>query len=344
MGLIMKIRIKLTAVFLLFLLFTACDNGEKKVSLFLYNEEDLFVREFSRQIISLAGELVDLKSFDALNSQILQNETIENQINEGCDLALINPVDRLGAYSIIKRLKNEDIPVIFFNREPLLKDLLLWDKTWYVGARAEQSGQMQADLVMELFGNDPENLNEYDRNRDGRIQTIILKGEQGHQDAEIRTSEVVLSFRLKGFDLDILATEVANWDRDESYEKMGDLIKTFESQIELVLSNNDAMALGAINRMRQSGLFVDSNENGRVDRYDEGWIPVLGIDGIDQAVEQIQEGYLYGTVLNDSATMARAMMELGDAILFEKSLNELSFTIEEGKYIWIDYQVFTLEN
>lgn len=340
----MKRKNNVAVLLLLFLLFTACDNGEKKVSLFLYNEEDLFVREFSRQIISMAGEYVDLKSFDALNSQILQNETIENQIHEGCDLALINPVDRLGAYSIIKRMKNENIPVIFFNREPLLKDLLLWDKTWYVGARAEQSGQMQADLVMELFGNDPKNLNEYDRNRDGRIQTIILKGEQGHQDAEIRTSEVVLSFRLKGFDLDILATEVANWDRDESYEKMGDIIKTFDSRIELVLSNNDAMALGAINRMRQNGMFTDSNGNGRVDRYDEGWIPVLGIDGIDQAVEQIKEGYLYGTVLNDSATMARAMMELGDAILFDKSLNDLSFPIEEGKYIWIDYQVFTLEN
>lgn len=344
MGLIMKIRNKIGAVLFLIMVFTSCDGGEKEVSLFLYNEEDLFVRKFSRQIISMAGDSFKLQSFDAQNSQILQNETIENQINEGCDLMLINPVDRLGSYSIIKRLRSEDIPVILFNREPLLKDLLLWDKTWYVGARAEQSGQMQADLVMELFGDDPENLNEYDRNRDGRIQTIILKGEQGHQDAEIRTSEVVRSFRLKGFDLDILATEVANWDRDEAYEKMGDLIKTFDGGIELVLSNNDAMALGAINRMRQSGMFADSNGNGRVDRHDEDWIPVLGIDGIDQAVEQIQEGFLYGTVLNDSATMARAIIELAEAVLSEKSLGELSFSIEEGKYIWIDYQVFTLEN
>lgn len=340
----MKIKKMAGFFFLLILVLASCESDIKKVSLFLYNEEDLFVRKFSRQIISMAGDRVDLKSHDAQNSQILQNETIENQVNEGCDLMLINPVDRLGAYSIIKRLKKENIPVIFFNREPLLKDLLLWENTWYVGARAEQSGQMQADLVMDLFGNDPRNLNEYDRNSDGRIQTIILKGEQGHQDAEIRTSEVVRSFRLKGFDLDILALEVANWDRDEAYEKMADLIKTFDGQIELVLSNNDAMALGAINRMRQSGMFNDSNGNGRIDRYDEEWIPVLGIDGIDQAVDQIQQGYLYGTVLNDSASMAKAMMELSNVVLLGKSLDNLSFDIEDGKYIWIDYQVFTLEN
>jgi methyl-galactoside transport system substrate-binding protein len=327
---------------LIFML-SSCHAPDKQVGLFLYNHEDLFVSKFSQQINSMGEKFARFQTFDARNSQILQNETIENQIRSGCDLMLINPVDRLGAYSVIKKLRAEGIPVIFFNREPLLKDLQLWDQTWYVGAKAEQSGQIQAQLVMELFGSNPNQLNRFDRNGDGRIQTIILKGEQGHQDAEARTSEVVRTFRLKGFDLDLLVTEVANWDRDEAYEKMGDLIVNYGDKFELILSNNDAMALGAINRMRQMGYFKDSNENGRVDREDEGWIPVLGIDGIDQAVELISEGYLYGTVLNDSASMAQAITELADAILNNKSFNDLSFPVEDGKYIWIDYRVFTLE-
>ena len=328
---------------LLFLI-CSCSDSRKKVSLLLYNGEDLFVQKFAAQIIDMGEPYADVMTFDAKNSQILQNETLEIQIKEGCDLMMINPVDRLGAYSIIKKLRNEEIPVIFFNREPLLKDLVLWDKTWYVGARAAQSGQMQAELAMELFGNDPENLNRYDRNGDGQIQTIIFKGEQGHQDAEIRSSEVVRTFRVNGFVLDILVTEVANWDRDESYDKTGTLIAHYGEELELVLSNNDAMALGAISRMRQMGFFKDNNENGRMDKDDESWIPVLGIDGLDQAVEQIREGYLYGTVINDSESMARAMAALADAVLNAKDLGALPFPLEDGRYIWIDYKPLTIED
>jgi len=326
------------------LLFFSCQAPTKQISLFLYNREDLFMNKFSSQILSKGQEYGDFKVFDAKNSQILQNETIENQIRSGCDLMLINPVDRLGAFSVIKKLKGEGIPVIFFNREPLLRDLNLWDKTWYVGARAEQSGQMQAELVMELFGGDPGKLNRFDRNSDGRIQTIILKGEQGHQDAETRTSEVVRTFRLSGFDLDILVTEVANWDRSEAYEKTGDLMTLYGDRVELILSNNDAMALGAISRMRQMDFFKDTNGNGRADKQDDNWIPVLGIDGLDQAVEMIKEGYLYGTVINDSASQADAIIELSDIILSGRDLSSLSFPLQDEKYIWIDYKVFILEN
>ena len=216
----------------LFLLFS-CSDSKKRVSLLLYNGEDLFVQKFAAQILDMGESYGDMESFDARNSQILQNETLEMEIKKGSDLMLINPVDRLGAYSIIKKLRNEDIPVIFFNREPLLKDLVLWDKSWYVGARAAQSGQMQAELAMELFGGNPQQLNHYDRNGDGQIQTIILKGEQGHQDAEIRTSEVVRAFRLHGFVLDILITEVANWDRDEAYDKTGTLMTHHGDDVEL---------------------------------------------------------------------------------------------------------------
>lgn len=337
-------RIRLLLPLTALLLLLSCSDSKKRVSLLLYNEEDLFVRIFAAQIVEMSETYGELESFDARNSQVLQNETLEMQIKKGCDLMLINPVDRLGAYSIIKKLRNEDIPVIFFNREPLLKDLAIWDKSWYVGARAAQSGQMQAELAMELFGSDPDNLNRYDRNGDGRIQTIILKGEQGHQDAEIRSSEVVRTFRNNGFVLDILITEVANWDRDEAYDKTGTLITHHGDAVELILSNNDAMALGAISRMRQMGFFKDSNENGRIDREDESWIPVLGIDGLEQAVQHIREGYLYGTVVNDSESMARAITALADAILHNRDLSDLPFSLENGRYIWIDYKPLTLND
>lgn len=321
----------------------SCGSSEKEVGLASYNLNDPYINTFARQIQEFSRGRFALSSYNAQNSQMLQNEQIEEMIGKRFDLLIINPVDRLGTYPIIRNLKKIDTPVIFFNREPLLEDLSLWEKTYYVGAQAEQSGQLQAQLVMNLFGNDPARLNRYDRNGDNRIQAVILKGEQGHQDAEIRTAEVVKTFRDRGFELDILITQVANWNEDQAFETMEHIIKTFGSRIEAVLSNNDAMAIGAINRMRTDGWFNDTNGNDRIDPEDENWIPVVGIDGLEKAVENIQKGYLYGTVLNDSREQAQAIVELAQVLLGERDPASLHYPIVDGKYIWIDYQVFLLD-
>jgi methyl-galactoside transport system substrate-binding protein len=328
----------------LILLLVACSPGLPKLGLFLYNESDPYILEFGRQIVDESSSSMAVSKWDAGNSQLIQNEQIGTLLDDKPALMMINPVDRLGAYAIIRRLQAENVPVIFFNREPLVNDLAIWDKTYYVGARAEQSGQLQARLVMDLFGGDPATLNRYDRNGDGIIQTIILKGEQGHQDAEIRTREVLRSFESLGLPLEILALEVANWNRDEAYEKMGRILRSFQDQIELVVSNNDAMALGAISRMRQAGMFKDTNGNGRIDRDDEGWVPVVGIDGLREAEEAIREGYLYGTVKNDSLSMAKAMAELAEALIQGSDLSTLSFPLVTGKYVWIDYKPFVSQD
>ena len=116
------------------------------------------------------------------------------------------------------------------------------------------------------------------------------------------------SFREKGSELDVLVTEVANWDRNESYEKMSHIHDDLDTPLELVLSNNDAMAIGAISIMRQREYFKDDNANGMVDKYDSSWVPVLGIDGVPDAVSQIEDGYLYGPVLNDYNAIPEAIV------------------------------------
>jgi len=317
----------------------SCGPSRKEGSLFLYNRDDPYVEVFGNQILDESSERLAIRTYDAQNSQIIQNETIESEIGQ-TGVMIINPVDRLGAYSIIRRLKAEDIPVIFFNREPLPEDLELWDRAFYVGAKAEQSGKIQAEIVMELFGGDPRSLNRHDLNGNNAIETVILKGEQGHQDAEIRTSEVVRAFSEMGFSLKILLTEVANWKRQEAYEKMKSILEHYGNSVELVISNNDAMALGAISIMRQSGFFRDDNGDGTIDENDQTWRPVVGIDGLEEAQRMIEEGYMYGTVLNDSLSQARAIVELAEAALGIREFGDMQFSMEEGKYIWIDYQVF----
>lgn len=320
-----------------------CADTPPHAALFYYKGEDPFINTFVDQIEEHAAGRLRITSYDARNSQTLQNEQIDEVLKEEPDVLIVNPVDRLGAYTIVQRAQEEGVPVVFFNREPLYEDLVRWEQTYYVGAKAEQSARLQAKLVIDLFGGDPRNLNEYDTNHDGAIQTVILKGEQGHQDAEIRTREVLHAFEEALFEIDLLLTEVCNWERTTAYNRMEEILELYGDTIELIISNNDAMALGAISRMRQEGYFTDTNENDLVDSDDEGWIPVVGIDGLDEAVEQIHRGYLYGTVKNDSETMAIAIVDLSVALVTGAPLEPLDYPPEDDVYIWIDYRPFTLE-
>ena len=79
--------------------------------------------------------------------------------------------------------RNEDIPVIFFNREPVREDLMQWEKLYYVGCDAEQSVIMQGEIAAEYINSH----SEVDKNKDGKIQYVLLEGEAGHQDAISRT-------------------------------------------------------------------------------------------------------------------------------------------------------------
>jgi methyl-galactoside transport system substrate-binding protein len=321
---------------------SACEDSYDKIPLILYNEIDPYILEFKGHILNEAEGKLEIESYDSQNSQLLQNEIIENVLEKNPRILIINPVDRLGAYSIIDKVKQQDIPIIFINREPLEADMDSWNKLYYIGAPAENSAAIQSEMIIDLFG-DPEDLSDLDINGDGIIQLVIFKGEQGHQDAEIRTEVVIKELEDYGYRLEILAIEVCDWQRIIAYNKMNQLLTSLESEIELVISNNDAMAIGAIDAMIENDLFIDINEDGVITPGTDTWIPVVGIDGIEDAFEYIENGYLYGTVINDSKTMSEVLIELAEALINGTNLDDLSFEIIDGKYIWIDYQKYEKE-
>lgn len=324
----------------LFFIFTSCSQKLPTISVFLYNESDPFIKEFSEFISREAKGKFNPIFYDASNSQTIQNEQINKALSSKNLAMVINPVDRLSSYAIINKLKSENIPAIFFNREPLKHDLDLWDQVWYVGAKPEESGQLQVQVIANLFGGDPHNLNFLDKNQDGIIQTIILKGEQGHQDAEIRTNEVLRRFEQLHWKIQVLKIESANWSHDESYSKIESLLKIYGDSVELIISNNDDMALGAITRMRQLGYFKDTNNDGKIDMFDPSWIPVVGIDGLKEAKDSIEAGYLYGTVRNDSEEMSKTIIDLCQAIYKTIPFDQIATPITNEKYLWVTYKPF----
>lgn len=324
------------------LLLTSCSEEITQVPLVIYDYEDLYMDEFEELIYkNHTSSSFSFDSYDSLNSQIIQNDVVNELLEDSPKVIVVNPVDRLGVYPMIEKANLTDTSIIFINREPLKEDLERYDKMYYIGAKPEQSAIIQAEIVSEVFGDDPENLNYLDKNDDNIIQLVILKGEPGHQDAEIRTEVVIEELERLGFELEILSIEEAYFSQEIASQKITEIVENGDYVFELLIANNDAMAIGALNVLKDSDYFVDFNDDGNIDHNTEIWTPVVGIDGLPVAIDLIESGYLYGTVLNDSESMAKALNELTEIILNDKDINTLSYDIVDNIYIWIDYQKIT---
>ncbi len=327
-------------IFFLILILSGCTTENTNVPLLIYDQKDDYMEDFTEKILLSADGVVTIDTYDSQNSQIIQNELIEKLIDDS-PLLIINPVDRLSAYNIIKKANQTNTPLIFINREPLNSDLLTGENLYYIGADPIGSAELQAEIVIDLFGGDALDLNERDLNGDNIIQAIILKGQIGHQDAELRTEHVVRYIEEHGFIIEVLEIRVANFDMVTAENEMKLLIEEFGDSMEVVISNNDAMAIGAINTLIEEGYFADLNNNQIIERDSETWFPVIGIDGLDMSIESIDNGYLYGTVINDSESMAKAIVELTYAILNNEDFSTLNSGIIDNIYIWIEYQKYT---
>ena len=247
-------------------------------------------------------------------------------LDAGCEILAVDLVDRTEPSNIIKMAKKENIPVIFFNREPVREDLMQWDKLYYVGGDARQSGMMQGEIAADMIRDN----DAVDRNQDGKIQYVLLEGETGHQDAIIRTDSVVKTIKEQGIILERLSLQFANWNRGQAENKMTQLINQYGDEIELVLSNNDEMALGAV-------AAYDALD------YDKDRRPMIfGIDGLEGALDAVQKGTIQGTVYNDRHGQAEQISRL--AMTLFQGQTPPKEDLENERYIFLPYQKVTAEN
>ena len=294
-----------------------------------YDQSDTFInalidclKEESREYEDKGCE-VAMQFRGAGGSQRTQNDQVKELIDAGCNVLCVNLVDRADPSEIIDLARENDVPVIFFNREPVAEDMMQWDRLYYVGALAGQSGTMQGELAVELIRSDAG----IDRDRDGKIQYVVLEGEPGHQDAIIRTENAVDTLKRNGVEVEKLSYGIANWNRAQAQNQMLQMISQHQNQIELVLANNDDMALGAIDAYEKLN-------------YTESALPVfLGIDGTDVGLEAVREEKMAGTVFNDKEGQAKAMMELAAALVTGEGMDKIE--LEKERYIFLPYSKIT---
>lgn len=307
------------------------DKTEIRIGITVYDQYDTFISELMdyfmvhvQRLEEETGATITVMRESADGSQEAQNNQVESLIESGCDVLCVNLVDRMDASVIIDKAEVADLPVIFFNRELVEEDLARNDRLFYVGADALESGIMQAEIVQRIIRDDAEKI---DKNADGVYQYVMLEGEAGHQDAIVRTEYVIKTLTTAGVRLERLEDEIANWSRSQAETKMTQWLGVHGNNIELVLANNDDMALGAIAALKRELPF-------------ENWPVVVGIDGTAPGLQAVMLGEMSGTVLNDSDGQAGKLLELSYALCTGAQLPEL----EDGRYIRLPYRTVTKDN
>lgn len=309
---------------LLWLIYPRTTNrGETiKIGISIYNQADPFIEELA-SAISERIEILDrqypqriiCELADASLNQLTQTRQINDFIAEKYDLLLINIVETTAAPQIINQAMKKNVPVIFFNRELKESVLNLSNLVAYVGTDAKQTANLQARIINECLNKKPELL---DQNNDGVIDYLLVEGERANVDTIYRTNALISELE-KNINLNLLDSLEASWLYASAYHQAGQVPVASYWDCELLICQNDDMALGFIDYLQ------DLDLNGH-------WPVIVGVNGEQKMLEKISQGQAYGTVSLEKESQADLIVQLVE----QKLLVHQEF---ERKIYYVDQKI-----
>lgn len=330
----------------------SCADGGDEVSVLYYTYADTYissVRGAMGRVLTDAG--IKYHSYDANSNQTTQTEQVDTAIAKGATMLIVNAVDTGSddaARAIVEKARRTNIPIIFFNRSVSREVIESYDRCVFVGTDYEMAGHLQGQMIGQYL---IDHFSEADINGDGKISYVLFKGQQGNSEAEARTKYAVedaramlreaglgtLAFYDKSNPSGYIVDQDGNWSNAAANNAMKTILSAYsesgDNMVELVIANNDEMALGALAALQEAGY---NKSGGRT-------IPIFGIDATEAARARITAGEMTGTVVQDGGAMADVILhiirnyESGASLLDGIDAN----MIEDGWKVNIPYSLYT---
>lgn len=270
--------------------------------------------------------------FDSKSNKAIENEALDNLLRSDIDLLLGNlletKVDSLENF--IDKIKEKEIPAVLFNAEPpiITNKMKDYKKFIIVTTDPKEAGTLQGKLVADEWN---KNKSIIDKNKDNVLQYIMLEGSLNNIGALERTRTSISTIENYGIKTQELTRKIAFWNQEIARNAIESLFLNYGDKIEMIIANNDAMAMGAIEALQKYGYNKENSVKN---------IPVFGIDGIPAAQELIKKGVMTGTVFEDPNDTAEALYKVGMNLISNKPpLEDTNYKINEtGTIIRIPYR------
>ncbi len=220
------------------------------------------------------GTLLWQSAHNDVNAQISQ---IQQFINQKVDVIIIAAVNSSTLGPQIAEAAKAGIPVVATNLSisgPEAEKLAS-----YVGPNDVGAGEQEAQAVVDALK--------------GKGNIVVMQGPVGQSGAIDRTKGIE-NVLAKNPGIKVLAMQPANWERTQAYKLMQDWLSRYNGQIDGLISENDDMAIGSMQALKEKGL--------------AGKIPVSGVDAIKDGLRAIRSGEVIETNLQNGA------LELGMAV------------------------------
>lgn len=245
---------------------------------------------------------VQLTFTDAKEDMAKQLDQVENFIIQKMDSIIIVPVDTSATAPMTKNILAKNIKAVYVNRNPGN----LPDGAYYVGSEEIVAGRLQMEFLGEKLK--------------GKGSVAILMGKLDNEGALKRTAGNEEVKKNKYPDIKILDKQTGQWQRNEGLAKTEDWLNRFGKDLKAILANNDDMALGAIQALK---------DKKRTD------IIVVGVDATPDALTSVSKGELAATVFQDAAGQGGGGVEVAVKAARGEKVN---------KETWIPFKLVTPEN
>jgi methyl-galactoside transport system substrate-binding protein len=284
-----------------------------KVGVFLVDLSNAFNFELKNNLEELQKESenkIQFTVFDGKSNQAAQNDDISKGLNSNFDVFVVAPIssneDEIS--NILNKIISTKHPLIlFFPTTDSLKNLVkTYPASVIIVGDTEQGGSLEGKILADEWKSQKNIL---DKNKDDTIQYIMLKGPSNNILTIGRSKYPVSALNDFGIKTESLFSTFCNWQRDCAKTTIESQFLTFNGKIEAIISNNDNMAIGAVEALQKYGF-----NKGDSSKY----IPVVGIGGVPEAKKLIDQGFMTGTAVQDSKLHAKAIYDVAVNLASEK--------------------------
>lgn len=243
---------------------------------------------------------VDYTGYDGNYDAATQLQQVETMIQDGVDAIVLNPQDADACAACVEAAVEAGIPIVGVNT------MVNSDKlTSYCGSQDVSAGEDIMQYMIDYIGNDEFNI-------------VVIEGPMG-QSAQLQRWEGINNILADHPNITILDYNTANWSRSEAMTLMETWITAYGDQIDAVIGENDEMALGAREAIKNAGLDI----------------PCIGIDGITDAVTAVQNGDMIASDFQNAEGQIEGALETCVAAINGE-------TVE--KEVWIPFEMITPDN
>lgn len=221
---------------------------------------------------------------DAQDDSATQVSGIEDLIQQGVDILLINPTDSAAISTAVEYANSVGIPVITLDRSSESGEVVT-----LVASDNEAGGQMGAEYIIELLG-----------------ENAIVAELEGTPGASATRERGAGFHSIADEKLKIVSKQTADFDRTKGLNVMENMIQG-NGNIQAVFAHNDEMALGALEAISSTG------KN----------LIVIGFDGTDDALSSIRNGKLTATVAQQPVLMGEMAVQAAIDYIQGKEVEEV---------------------